>query len=298
MCEPWGETVALGVTRLQDFPCKQPVLGCALPPCPCPQAWKGKRDGTAPHVCSVAQRALRNLLTQRQDQAIVPLGRSGAGKSSCCRSVLEYLVGTAGSVDGRVSGTGHGGQSGQQGLRCGSWWDGRVSGAGHSGQHGQPGLGYGAWWAAWMAGSRVRGAVGSMEGRVSGTGHGGHCRLRALAAMRRALARGLRGAWCWAESVHGECPCGLGSACQGEGDAAAIQWPSSEPFPARCVPRWAGSVRLCKRSTGCGAACAPACSPSQAEQFCYFDKRPRKHQEGIACVAGAALSPPAPRITE
>ncbi|XP_068268386.1 unconventional myosin-XVIIIb isoform X2 [Nyctibius grandis] len=65
--------------------------------------FRGKRDSTAPHVCSVAHRAYRNLLTQRQDQAIVPLGRSGAGKTVCCRSVLEYLVGTAGSVDGRVS---------------------------------------------------------------------------------------------------------------------------------------------------------------------------------------------------
>ncbi|NXF32329.1 MY18B protein, partial [Nyctibius bracteatus] len=65
--------------------------------------FKGKRDGVAPHVCSVAQRAYRNLLMQRQDQAIVPLGRSGAGKTVCCQSTLEYLVGTAGSVDGRVS---------------------------------------------------------------------------------------------------------------------------------------------------------------------------------------------------
>ncbi|XP_061865638.1 unconventional myosin-XVIIIb [Colius striatus] len=64
---------------------------------------RGKRDSTAPHICSVAQRAYRNLLLQRQDQAIVPLGRSGAGKTTCCQSALEYLVGTAGSLDGRVS---------------------------------------------------------------------------------------------------------------------------------------------------------------------------------------------------
>ncbi|NXI40756.1 MY18B protein, partial [Galbula dea] len=65
--------------------------------------FKGKRDSMAPHICSVAQRAYRNLLMQRQDQAIVPLGRSGAGKTWCCQSALEHLVGTAGSVDGRVS---------------------------------------------------------------------------------------------------------------------------------------------------------------------------------------------------
>ncbi|NXC67833.1 MY18B protein, partial [Anhinga anhinga] len=67
------------------------------------KAFKGKRDSMPPHICSVAQRAYRNLLMQRQDQAIMPLGRSGAGKTTCCQSALEYLVGTAGSVDGRVS---------------------------------------------------------------------------------------------------------------------------------------------------------------------------------------------------
>uniref|UniRef100_A0A8D0EZA2 Myosin XVIIIB n=1 Tax=Strix occidentalis caurina TaxID=311401 RepID=A0A8D0EZA2_STROC len=66
-------------------------------------AFKGKRDSTSPHVCSVAQRAYRTLLLRRQDQAIVALGRSGAGRTTCCRSALEYLVGTAGSVDGSVS---------------------------------------------------------------------------------------------------------------------------------------------------------------------------------------------------
>ncbi|KFO75872.1 Unconventional myosin-XVIIIb, partial [Cuculus canorus] len=67
------------------------------------KAFKGKRDSMPAHICSVAQRAYRNLLMQRQDQAIVPLGRSGAGKTTCCQSALEYLVGMAGSVDGRVS---------------------------------------------------------------------------------------------------------------------------------------------------------------------------------------------------
>ncbi|XP_054248542.1 unconventional myosin-XVIIIb [Indicator indicator] len=64
---------------------------------------RGKRDAPAPHICSVALRAYRKLLLQRQDQAIVPLGRSGAGKTSCCQSTLEYLVGMAGSLDGTVS---------------------------------------------------------------------------------------------------------------------------------------------------------------------------------------------------
>ncbi|XP_064889709.1 unconventional myosin-XVIIIb isoform X2 [Columba livia] len=67
------------------------------------KVFKGKRDSMPPHICSLAQRAYRNLLLQRQDQAIVPLGRSGAGKTTCCQSALEYLVGTAGSLDGTVS---------------------------------------------------------------------------------------------------------------------------------------------------------------------------------------------------
>ncbi|NXE82084.1 MY18B protein, partial [Cochlearius cochlearius] len=75
-----------------------PAAGCGAG-----KAFKGKRDSMPPHIFSVAQRAYRNLLMQRQDQAIVPLGRSGAGKTTCCQSALEYLVGTAGSVDGTVS---------------------------------------------------------------------------------------------------------------------------------------------------------------------------------------------------
>ncbi|NXJ60582.1 MY18B protein, partial [Rostratula benghalensis] len=67
------------------------------------KGFKGRRDNTPPHICSVAQRAYRNLLMQRQDQAIVPLGRSGAGRTTCCQNALEDLVGTAGSVDNRVS---------------------------------------------------------------------------------------------------------------------------------------------------------------------------------------------------
>ncbi|NXL15222.1 MY18B protein, partial [Setophaga kirtlandii] len=64
---------------------------------------RGKRDNLPPHICSLAHRAYRNLLLQRQDQAIVPLGHSGAGRTWCCQRALEYLVGTAGSLDGRVS---------------------------------------------------------------------------------------------------------------------------------------------------------------------------------------------------
>ncbi|NWV56503.1 MY18B protein, partial [Daphoenositta chrysoptera] len=64
---------------------------------------RGKQDNLPPHICSLAHRAYRNLLMQRQDQAIVPLGHSGAGRTRCCQGALEYLVGTAGSLEGRVS---------------------------------------------------------------------------------------------------------------------------------------------------------------------------------------------------
>ncbi|XP_014109148.1 PREDICTED: unconventional myosin-XVIIIb [Pseudopodoces humilis] len=64
---------------------------------------RGKQDNLPPHICSLAHRAYRNLLMQRQDQAIVPLGHSGAGRTRCCQSALEYLVGMAGSLEGRVS---------------------------------------------------------------------------------------------------------------------------------------------------------------------------------------------------
>ncbi|NWS96516.1 MY18B protein, partial [Mionectes macconnelli] len=79
------------------------LVAIAPGPAPAGKAPRGKRDNLPPHISSLAHRAYRNLLMQRQDQAIVPLGRSGAGRTRCCQSALEYLVGTAGSVDGRVS---------------------------------------------------------------------------------------------------------------------------------------------------------------------------------------------------
>ncbi|KAL7986569.1 hypothetical protein Chor_012852, partial [Crotalus horridus] len=57
----------------------------------------------SPHIFAVAHRAYWRMLMQRQDQAIVPLGRSNTGKTAACQSILEYLVTTAGSVDNRVT---------------------------------------------------------------------------------------------------------------------------------------------------------------------------------------------------
>ncbi|NXT64975.1 MY18B protein, partial [Chaetops frenatus] len=82
------------------------LVAIATGPAPAGGAGKvprGKRDNLPPHICSLAHRAYRNLLMQRQDQAIIPLGHSGAGRTRCCQSALEYLVGRAGSLDGRVS---------------------------------------------------------------------------------------------------------------------------------------------------------------------------------------------------
>uniref|UniRef100_A0A8I4A376 Myosin XVIIIB n=1 Tax=Callithrix jacchus TaxID=9483 RepID=A0A8I4A376_CALJA len=64
---------------------------------------RSRRDGLPAHVGSMAQRAYWALLNHWRDQSIVALGRSGAGKTSCCEQVLEHLVGMAGSLDGRVS---------------------------------------------------------------------------------------------------------------------------------------------------------------------------------------------------
>ncbi|XP_062241141.1 unconventional myosin-XVIIIa isoform X4 [Platichthys flesus] len=57
-----------------------------------------RRDDSAPHIYSVAQSAYRNLLTTRQDQSIVLLGKSGSGKTTNCQHLLQYLVSIAGST--------------------------------------------------------------------------------------------------------------------------------------------------------------------------------------------------------
>ncbi|KAG7281407.1 hypothetical protein CRUP_029856, partial [Coryphaenoides rupestris] len=57
-----------------------------------------RREDTAPHIYSVAQTAYRNLLTTRQDQSIVLLGKSGSGKTTNCQHLVQYLVSIAGST--------------------------------------------------------------------------------------------------------------------------------------------------------------------------------------------------------
>ncbi|XP_030648247.1 unconventional myosin-XVIIIa [Chanos chanos] len=61
--------------------------------------FKGRRrEDTAPHIYSVAQAAYHKLLTTRQDQSIILLGKSGSGKSTNCQHLLHYLVTMAGSA--------------------------------------------------------------------------------------------------------------------------------------------------------------------------------------------------------
>ncbi|XP_040906951.1 unconventional myosin-XVIIIa isoform X2 [Toxotes jaculatrix] len=64
------------------------------------QMFKGcRREDTAPHIYSMAQAAYRNLLTTRQDQSIVLLGKSGSGKTTNCQHIIQYLVTVAGSTN-------------------------------------------------------------------------------------------------------------------------------------------------------------------------------------------------------
>ncbi len=44
-----------------------------------------REEETAPHIFAVAQSAYRQLLTTRQDQTIVLLGKSGSGKTTNCQ---------------------------------------------------------------------------------------------------------------------------------------------------------------------------------------------------------------------
>ncbi|XP_007946175.1 unconventional myosin-XVIIIb [Orycteropus afer afer] len=86
-----------------DEECVHRVSPRGLKPWVFLQVPRGRWDGLPAHISSLAQRAYWALLSQRRDQGIVALGRSGAGKTTCCEQVLEHLVGLAGSVDNTVS---------------------------------------------------------------------------------------------------------------------------------------------------------------------------------------------------
>ncbi|XP_035226560.1 unconventional myosin-XVIIIa-like isoform X1 [Stegodyphus dumicola] len=54
-------------------------------------------DDMPPHIYAVAQSALNSLLRTRKDQSVVLQGRSGSGKTTSYRHLLQYLVTVAGS---------------------------------------------------------------------------------------------------------------------------------------------------------------------------------------------------------
>lgn len=101
--------------------CPCPPLVPPLPPLPFHQVmhmFKGcRREDSAPHIYSVAQSAYRNLLTTRQDQSIVLLGKSGTGKTTNCQHLLQYLVSIAGSTGKIFSGEPADGVMGSWGQR-------------------------------------------------------------------------------------------------------------------------------------------------------------------------------------
>lgn len=62
-------------------------------------------DDMPPHIYAVAQSTLNNLLRTRRDQSVVLQGRSGSGKTTSFRHLLQYLVAVAGSAKQILTGS-------------------------------------------------------------------------------------------------------------------------------------------------------------------------------------------------
>lgn len=58
-----------------------------------------KQEDMPPHIYAVAQHAHRELMSNRIDQSILLLGRSGSGKTTNARHLLQYLILASGSVN-------------------------------------------------------------------------------------------------------------------------------------------------------------------------------------------------------
>ncbi|XP_052072228.1 unconventional myosin-XVIIIa-like isoform X4 [Mytilus californianus] len=63
------------------------------------QIFKGcKQEDMPPHIYAMGQITYREMLQSRSDQSVVFMGRSGSGKTSNSRHVMQYLITAAGSV--------------------------------------------------------------------------------------------------------------------------------------------------------------------------------------------------------
>lgn len=63
------------------------------------QVFKGcKQEDMPPHIYAMGQITYREMLQSRSDQSIVFMGRSGSGKTSNSRHVMQYLITSAGTV--------------------------------------------------------------------------------------------------------------------------------------------------------------------------------------------------------
>ncbi|KAK3595793.1 hypothetical protein CHS0354_025430 [Potamilus streckersoni] len=68
------------------------------------QMFKGcKQEDMPPHIFAMGQIAYRDMLSTRQDQSIVFMGRSGSGKTANMHHALHYLTVAAGSVNNILS---------------------------------------------------------------------------------------------------------------------------------------------------------------------------------------------------
>lgn len=63
-----------------------------------------RAEDMPPHIYAAAQIAYRQMLSTRQDQSIVLLGRSGSGKTANARHLLHYLTATAGTINSLLTG--------------------------------------------------------------------------------------------------------------------------------------------------------------------------------------------------
>lgn len=55
-------------------------------------------DDMPPHIYAVAQSTLNNILRTRRDQSVILQGRSGSGKTTSFRHLLQYFVAVAGTT--------------------------------------------------------------------------------------------------------------------------------------------------------------------------------------------------------